>query len=91
MKMQTNEKPEMAILTPDRMDFEPKAMTGDEEAPAAPLPGIYLKKPRTLLGRDVCTHMLTVASLTVAEIWRPPGCPPAGEWIETRRCVYTEE
>ena len=42
MKMETK-KGEVAILTPDKIDFETKAITRDKESPAIPFLGIYPK------------------------------------------------
>ena len=36
--------------------------------PAIPLLGIYLKKRKTLIQKDICTPMFTVALYTIAKI-----------------------
>ena len=47
--------------------------------PAIPLLGIHTKETRT--ERDTCTLMFIAALLTIARIWKQPGCPSADEWI----------
>ena len=43
--------------------------------PAIPLLGIYPKKTKTLIQKDTCTTMFTVALFTTAKIWKQPKCP----------------
>lgn len=33
--------------------------------------------------------MFTAVLLTVAEIWKQPECPTAGEWIKKLWCMHT--
>ena len=44
--------------------------------------GIYLKKTKTLIQKDICTPILMAALFTIAKIWKQPKCPLMGEWIK---------
>ena len=50
--------------------------------PAIPLLGIYLRKMKTLIQKDICTPMFVAALLTIAKIWKHPKCSLIGEWIK---------
>ena len=50
--------------------------------PEIPLLGIYLKKPKTLIRKNINTPMFIAALLTVAKIWRQPKCSSVDEWIK---------
>ena len=43
--------------------------------PAIPLLGIYLKKMKTLIWKDICTTVFIAALFTIAKIWKQPKCP----------------
>ena len=43
---------------------------------AIPLLGIYPEK--TIIQKDTCTPMFTVALLTIARTWKQPKCPSTG-------------
>ena len=57
--------------------------------PAIPLPGIYPKKPETLIQKNVCSHMFIAALFTIAKIWKLPKCPSVDEWITQQWYTYT--
>ena len=57
--------------------------------PAIPLLGIYLEK--TIIRKDTCTLMFTVALLTIAKAWKQPKCPLTEEWIKKMWYIYTME
>ena len=40
--------------------------------PAIPLLGIYLKKTKTLIWKDICTPLFIAALFTIAKIWKQP-------------------
>ena len=40
-----------------------------------PLLGIYTKKVKTHIQKDICTPMFTAALFTIAKIWKQPKCP----------------
>ena len=50
--------------------------------PAIPRPGIYPKKPETLIQKNICTHMFIAALFTISKIWKQSKCPSAGEYIK---------
>ena len=41
---------------------------------AIPLLGIYLKSPKTLVWKDICTPMFITTLFTIAKIWKRPKC-----------------
>lgn len=41
--------------------------------------------------KKICTRMFIVASFLIAEIWKQPKCPYAGEWIYKLWYIYTTE
>ena len=55
--------------------------------PAIPLLGIYPKKTKTIILKDICIPMFTAALFTIAKTWKQPKCPLTGEWI--KRMYYT--
>ena len=42
--------------------------------------GIYLKKPKTLIQKDISIPMFSAALFTIAKIWKQPKCPCVAEW-----------
>ena len=56
------------------------------------LPGTYLKKPKTLIQKNTCTLMFTVALFTIVKIWKKPKCPSIDKcikkWWYVCVCVY---
>ena len=50
--------------------------------PEVPLLGIYLKKTKTLIQKDIYTPMFIAALFTIAKIWKQPTCPLMDEWIK---------
>ena len=54
-----------------------------------PLLGLELKKPETLISKNICTHLFISVSLTIAKIWKQPKCPSVGEWMKEQWCIYT--
>ena len=59
--------------------------------PAIPLQGIHLKKPETLIRKNICTPMLIVALYTIAKIQNQPKCLSVDEWIKQLWYIYTME
>ena len=49
---------------------------------AIPLLGIYPKKIKTLIWKDMCTPMFIAASFTIAKTWKQPKCPLINEWVK---------
>ena len=50
--------------------------------PVIVLLGIYLKKPETLIQKNICTPMPVAALFTIATLWRQPKYPSVGKWIK---------
>ena len=50
--------------------------------PVIPLLGIYLKKTKALIQKDVCTLLSTAALFTIAKVWTQPKCSSIDEWIK---------
>ena len=48
--------------------------------PAIPLPSVYPEK--TIIQKDMCTPMFTVALFAIASTWKQPKCPSTEEWIK---------
>ena len=59
--------------------------------PAIQLLGIYPKKRKALLRKDICTPMFVAVLLTVAKIWKQPKCPSTDEWIKKMWYMYKME
>jgi len=47
--------------------------------PAVSLPGIFLEKIKTLIGKDTGTIVFIPALFTTAMTWKQPNCPLTGE------------
>ncbi|KAF6094812.1 hypothetical protein HJG60_011902 [Phyllostomus discolor] len=59
--------------------------------PAIPLLGIYPKKPRTLVRRNICPPMFNAALFAIAKMWKQPKCPSVGECIKKLWYICTTE
>ena len=59
--------------------------------PAIPLLRIYLKKPETLIQKNISTPMFIAALFTIANIWKQPKCLSVDEWIKKLWYIYTME
>ena len=57
--------------------------------PAIPLLGIYPEK--TLIRKDTCTPMFTVALFTIAKTWKQPKCSSTEERIKKMWYIYMME
>ena len=49
--------------------------------PVFPLLGIYLRKTKTLIQKDICTPMFIAALFTIAKIRKQSKCTLIDEWI----------
>ena len=58
---------------------------------AVPLLGIYPKKRKTLIQKDMCTPMFIAALFTIATKWKQSKCPLTDEWIKKLWYIYTIE
>ena len=50
--------------------------------PAILLLGIYLKKPKSPIRRNVCIPVFIAVLFTIAKIWKQPKCPSVDEWMK---------
>ena len=57
--------------------------------PAIPLLGIYPKKPKIPIQKNLCTPMYIAALFIIAKCWKQPKCPPVDEWIKKLCYIYT--
>ena len=57
--------------------------------PRIPLLGIYPEK--TVIQKESCTTIFTVALFTIARTWKKPKCPSTDEWIKKMWAIYTME
>ena len=46
---------------------------------------------KTIIEKDACTPMFTVAQFTIARTWKQPRCPSVDEWIKKLWYIYTME
>ena len=59
--------------------------------PVIPLLGIFPKKPKTLIQKNIGTHMFIATLFTITKIWKQPKCPSVDEWIKQLWDIYTME
>ena len=57
--------------------------------PAIPLLGIYVKKLKTLIWKDICTPMFIAGLFTIAMMWKQVKCPSIGERIKKMWYTHT--
>ena len=57
--------------------------------PTIPLLGIYLKKPTTLIWKNISIPIFIAVLFTIAKIWKQPKCPLVDEWIKQLWDIYT--
>ena len=50
--------------------------------PEIPFLGIYLKKTKTLIRKDICTPIFTAALFTISKMQKQPKCPSTDEQIK---------
>ena len=70
------------VTMENSMRFLKKLTTELPYHPAIPLLGIYPKKTKTLIWKDICTSMFTAALFTIPRTWKQSKCPLIGEWIK---------
>ena len=71
------------------MKFPQKIKNGTAFHPVIPLVGIYLKKPETLIQKNMCIPMFAAVLFTIAKMWKQPKCPSVDEWIQKLWYIYT--
>ena len=56
--------------------------------PVISLLGIYPKEPKTLIQKNISTHMFIAAFLTIVKICKQPKCPSIDKWIKQLCNIY---
>ena len=56
-----------------------------------PLLGIYSKKPKTLIQKNISTPMFIAELFTITKIWKQPKCSSIDKWIKQLWDIYTME
>ena len=56
--------------------------------PAIPLLGMYPKKTKARIQKDICTPMFIAALFTIAKIWKQLQCSSTDEWIKKMWDIY---
>ena len=56
-----------------------------------PLLGKYMKKPKTLIPKNISTLVFTAALITTAKIWKQPKCLSVDEQIKQLWEIYIME
>ena len=59
----------------NNMDIPQKWKIELPDDPTIPLLGIYPKKTKILISKDICTPMFVAVLFTIAKIWKPPKHP----------------
>ena len=53
-----------------------------------PLLGMYPKKPKTLIQKNICTPVFIAELFTIAKTQKQFTCPPIAEWIKKTWSIY---
>ena len=53
--------------------------------------GIYLRKSKTLIQKNISTSMFIAVLFTITKIQKQPKCPSVDEWIKQLWDIYTME
>ena len=53
--------------------------------------GMYPKEPKTIVQKNICTHMFIAALFTIAKIQKQPKCLSVDEWVNQLWDIYTKE
>ena len=69
--------------------FSKKLKTELPYDPAIPLLGIYPKKMKTLIQKDICTPMFRAALFIIAKIQKHPKCSSTDKWIKKLCNMHT--
>ena len=59
--------------------------------PTIPLLGIYLKKTKTLIIKDICPPRFIAALFTIAKKWKQPKYLSIDKWIKTMWCIISRK
>lgn len=77
--------------TENSMTFPPKIKTRTTVGSSNLILGVFSKELKAESQRDICTHMLITALLTLAKKGKQLKYPPTGEWINKRWSIHTVE
>ena len=72
-------------------EFPQKIKNGPAYDPMIPLLGIYPKKLKTLIQKNISTPMFIAVLFTIAKIWKQPKCPSVHEEIKKLWYIYAME
>ena len=73
------------------MEAPKKLITELSYDPAIPLLGIYPKKSKPRILKDISTPVFIAALFTIAKIWKQLKCPSTDEWIKRMWYIHTME
>nr|KAF6304010.1 hypothetical protein mMyoMyo1_008989 [Myotis myotis] len=73
------------------MAFPQKIKYGTAIDPVIPLLGIYPKKPKAPIRKNVCIPVFIAAQFTIVKICKQSQCPLVDEWIKKLWDIYTME
>ena len=59
--------------------------------PLIPFLGIYPKKCKALIQKNISTPMFTAVLFSITKIWEQPTCPAIDEWIKQLWYIYRME
>ena len=68
-----------AATVENSMEFPQKIKNGPAYDQMIPLLGIYPKKLKTLIQKNISTPMFIAVLFTIAKIWKQPKCPSVHE------------
>ena len=68
-----------AATVESSVEIPQKIKHGTAYDPVSPLLGIHLKRPETLIQKNISTPMFIAVSFTIAKIWKQPECQSADE------------
>ena len=71
-----------AVTVENSMEFPQKLNMELPFDPVIPLLGIYPKRPKTPIRKNVCTPMFIAAQFTIAKMWKQPKYPSVDEWVK---------
>ena len=58
------------------------------ELPYDSLLDMYMKKPKTIIQKNICFLMFIAALFTIAKIWNQTKCPSLDKWIKQLWKIY---
>ena len=59
--------------------------------PVIPLMGMYLRKPKTLIQKNIITPIVIAVLFIITKIWKQSKCPSIDKWIKQLGGIYTME